>query len=70
MNASRFIMLDSGDESVYLIEWEHCKSLTVIVIFAIILILGIAARVGIIKYVTNYAPSRPINWMILMDQVK
>ena len=64
-----FQSLESIDENVQVIQWHGLFSVVLILILSICGILSTVGKSMIIYFIVYKAPNRPLNFMILCNQV-
>ena len=66
-----FNVINVEDQSVTVFNWEWWKICLLLGLYLISASVGLCGQVMIITYIIKYAPKgRPINEMILVDQVR
>ena len=66
-----FNVINVEDQTVAIFNWEWWKICILLGLYLINASVALCGQVMIIIYIVNYAPKgRPINEMILVDQVK
>ena len=69
MMSNKTFTVDLGLDNVAVIQWHGCFSVLLIGFLALCGVLNTSGKVVIIRFILTKAPKRPLNWMILFDQV-
>ena len=62
-------IMDFEDENVHVIQWHGFFSITLICFLSACGVVSTSGKVMIIHFILTKAPKRPLNKMILCDQV-
>ena len=60
---------DLSDETPNVFQWDGYKVIAIVTSLILLLSVSSISKCTIIHYISVYAPSRPINTMMLIDQI-